>query len=77
VRVNCVRGSAMPETRTIQETGAGQAKLRGAPPSFPVPPLGRPITVAETANAAVFLASDASSGMTGQTVTVCAGQFVG
>jgi 3-oxoacyl-[acyl-carrier protein] reductase len=77
VRVNCVRGSAMPETRTIQETGTGQANLRGSPPSFPVPPLGRPITVAETANAAVFLASDASSGMTGQTVTVCAGQFVG
>jgi 3-oxoacyl-[acyl-carrier protein] reductase len=77
VRVNCVRGSAMPETRTIQETGTGQAKLRGAAPSFPVPPLGRPITVAETANTVVFLASDAASGMTGQTVTVCAGQFVG
>jgi 3-oxoacyl-[acyl-carrier protein] reductase len=76
VRVNCVRGSAMPETRTIQETGAGQAKLRGSPPQFPLPPLGRPITVTETANAAAFLASEAASGMTGQVVTVCAGQFV-
>ncbi|MEM7676719.1 MAG: SDR family oxidoreductase, partial [Myxococcota bacterium] len=28
VRVNCVRGSAMPETRTIQETGAKQAELQ-------------------------------------------------
>jgi 3-oxoacyl-[acyl-carrier protein] reductase len=75
IRVNCVRGSAMPETRTIQETGAGQATLRGAPPSFAVPLLGRPITVEETAKAAVFLASDLSSGMTAQMITVCAGQF--
>ena len=77
VRVNCVRGSAMPETRTIQETGAGQAALRGGPMQMAMPPLGRPITVAETANTACFLASDAASGMTGQIVTVCAGQFVG
>lgn len=75
VRVNCVRGSAMPETRTIQETGAGQAALRGAPPEFATPVLGRMITVDETANAAVFLASDLASGMTAQMVTVCAGQF--
>lgn len=76
IRVNCVRGSAMPETRTIQETGAGQAALRGgASPDFGVPPLGRPISVEETAKAAVFLASDLASGMTAQTVTVCAGQF--
>lgn len=31
IRVNCVRGSAMPETRTIRETFAGQAALRDAP----------------------------------------------
>ena len=76
VRVNCVRGSAMPETRTIQETGAGQAALGLESPIVP-PPLGRPITVAETASTAAFLASDAASGMTGQIVTVCAGAFVG
>jgi NAD(P)-dependent dehydrogenase (short-subunit alcohol dehydrogenase family) len=76
VRVNCVRASAMPETRTIQETGAGQARLRGAPPQFPAPPLGRPTTVKDTAGAAAFLASDAANGMTGQTITVCGGQFV-
>lgn len=76
VRVNCVRGSAMPETSTIAETGAGQAAITGAPPDFGTPPLGRPITVAETAATAAFLASDLASGTTGQTLTVCAGQFV-
>ncbi|NJK78398.1 MAG: SDR family oxidoreductase [Chloroflexaceae bacterium] len=77
VRVNCVRGSAMPETRTIQETFAGQTEILGAPAPILPPPLGRPITVAETAATAAFLASDLASGMTGQVVTVCAGQFVG
>jgi 3-oxoacyl-[acyl-carrier protein] reductase len=77
VRVNCVRGSAMPETRTIQETVGGQITLTGQPPQMSLPPLGRPITVQETVNTAAFLLSDAASGMTGQVVTVCAGAFVG
>jgi len=76
IRVNCVRASAMPETRTIQETGQAQAALAAEPPAFGVPPLGRPITVAETANTAAFLLSDYASGTTGQVLTVCAGQFV-
>ncbi len=77
VRVNCVRGSAMPETRTIQETVAGQIAVTGNPPSMALPPLGRPITVDDTAKTTAFLASDYASGMTGQVVTVCAGAFVG
>jgi NAD(P)-dependent dehydrogenase (short-subunit alcohol dehydrogenase family) len=77
VRANCVRGSAMPETRTIQETVAGQIAVTGKPPAMALPPLGRPISVDETAKAAAFLASDFASGMTGQVVTVCAGAFVG
>lgn len=77
VRVNCVRGSGMPETRTIQETGAGQIALTGQPPSMVMPPLGRPITVEETVSTAAFLMSNYASGMTGQVVTVCAGAFVG
>jgi NAD(P)-dependent dehydrogenase (short-subunit alcohol dehydrogenase family) len=77
IRVNCVRGSAMPETRTIQETFAGQSAIMGEPSPMAPPPLGRPITVDETAATAVFLASPAASGITGQVVTVCAGQFVG
>ncbi|MGV3526913.1 MAG: SDR family NAD(P)-dependent oxidoreductase [Candidatus Sericytochromatia bacterium] len=81
VRVNCVRGSAMPETRTIQETFAGQMQLGGmqpgdAAPAMSLPPLGRMITLADTAGAAAYLASDAASGITGQVLTVCAGAFV-
>jgi 3-oxoacyl-[acyl-carrier protein] reductase len=76
VRVNCVRGSAMPETRTIQETFAAQTRITGRAPEIAVPPLHRPITVAETAATVAFLASDLSSGTTGQTLTVCAGAFV-
>lgn len=75
VRVNCVRGNAMPETRTIQETGAGYAELGYNIPMV-MPPLGRPISVDETAKTAAFLASDLASGMTGQVVTVSAGAFV-
>ena len=75
IRVNCIRGSGMPETRTIRETSAGHAALRGAPLAPGMPPLGRPVTVADTARAAVFLASDLASGMTAQMITVCAGQF--
>jgi NAD(P)-dependent dehydrogenase (short-subunit alcohol dehydrogenase family) len=75
IRVNCVRGNGMPETRTIQETVAGYIELGYAIP-MALPPLGRPITVAETAAAAAFLLSDHASGMTGQVVTVSAGAFV-
>jgi 3-oxoacyl-[acyl-carrier protein] reductase len=75
VRVNCVRGSAMPETRTIQETSAALVDA-GASPSFVPPPLQRPISIDETAATAAFLASDHASGITGQVVTVCAGAFV-
>jgi NAD(P)-dependent dehydrogenase (short-subunit alcohol dehydrogenase family) len=75
VRVNCVRANGMPETRTIQETGAGYVNL-GLVPSMVPPLLGRPISVEETAAVAAFLASDAASGMTGQVVTVSAGAFV-
>jgi 3-oxoacyl-[acyl-carrier protein] reductase len=76
IRVNCVRGSGMPETRTIQETVAAQIAVTGQPPKMTLPPLGRPITVNETAKTAAFLMSELASGMTGQVVTVCAGAFV-
>ena len=66
----------MPETRTIQETVAGQIAVSGQPPKMSLPPLGRPITVNETVSTAAFLLSDDASGMTGQVVTVCAGAFV-
>jgi NAD(P)-dependent dehydrogenase (short-subunit alcohol dehydrogenase family) len=68
IRVNCLRPTGMPETRTIQETVAGFARL-GFQPTFGSRPLG-PLTVAETAEAIVLLASDRTSGMTGQVVTL-------
>lgn len=73
VRVNCVRTTAMHETRTIRETSAGIARLVGIEPEAALPALGslrRPLTVAETAATAAFLASDAASGITGQVVNV-------
>jgi NAD(P)-dependent dehydrogenase (short-subunit alcohol dehydrogenase family) len=65
VRVNCVRGDAMPETTTIQQTLAGSAALAGVDPatfaaSLPVPTIGRPTTVADTAALVAFLLSDAA-----------------
>jgi len=74
VRVNCVRGNAMLETRTIAETGAGLIRL-GYQPSMSPTLLGRPITIGETAATAAFLASDAASGITAQVLTVAAGAF--
>ena len=79
VRVNCVRADAMPETRTIQETFAAQARLFGITMEDLLTfhnPLRRPISIAETAATAAFLASDASSGITAQVINVSAGGFV-
>lgn len=76
IRVNCVRGSGMPETRTIQETVVGVSNLTGTAPGMSLPPIGRPVTVADTVAAASFLLSDEAAGMTGQVLTVCGGVFV-
>jgi NAD(P)-dependent dehydrogenase (short-subunit alcohol dehydrogenase family) len=69
VRVNCVRGNVMPETRTIQQTGAALVEF-GVTPAMAGPTLGRPLTVAETAAAVAFVASDVASGMTGQVLSL-------
>ncbi len=80
VRVNCVRATAMPETRTIQETGARFGAAMAAMGVEPAPMadnlLHRPITVADTAQTIVFLMSDGASGMTGQVVNVCGGTLL-
>jgi NAD(P)-dependent dehydrogenase (short-subunit alcohol dehydrogenase family) len=73
VRVNYIRATAMPETRTIRETGAGQARLRGLDPAATPPPGAAtllPLRIAETAAVAAFLASDAASGLSGRVVNV-------
>jgi len=82
VRVNCVRAAGMPETRTIRETSAQLLATLGVDPTTAPPPgltgnaLGRPVTLAETADTVCYLAGDAASGITGQIVNVCAGQLV-
>lgn len=82
VRVNCLRSGGLPDTRTIRETTAEMYRTLGLDPAkdrFPgaaAPALGRPHTLEETAAVVAFLASDLSSGMTGQVVNVCAGDIV-
>jgi NAD(P)-dependent dehydrogenase (short-subunit alcohol dehydrogenase family) len=75
IRVNCVRGSGMPETQTIQQTAAGYAAL-GLTIDMKLPPLGRPISVADTVGTATYLLSDLASGVTGRVLDVSAGAFV-
>lgn len=78
-RVNCVNGGAMTETRTIQETTALNAQGAGmTAEQFTEMLRQRPLTrrfptVAEVAQVAVFLASDASSSLTGQVLNATAG----
>jgi 3-oxoacyl-[acyl-carrier protein] reductase len=84
VRVNCVRAAGMPETRTIQETGARMMESLAAagrtvgdrPPGFEAVALGRPVTLAETAATVAWLVSDGSSGISAQVCNCCGGQLV-
>lgn len=69
IRINCVRGSAMPQTRTIRDSRAGHLRL-GANPTPAPNTLGRPLSVSDTAGAVVFLASSLSAGVSGQVVTL-------
>lgn len=78
IRVNCVRGDAMPETRTIRETSALMARAMGQEPSDGNPQgpptlLGRSVTVADTAAEVIHLLSDFSPGITAQVRDVTAG----
>jgi 3-oxoacyl-[acyl-carrier protein] reductase len=69
IRVNCVRASAMPETRTIRETMAAGTAL-GERPAARTNVLGRPLSVSDTAGAVAFLASSLSSGVSGQVLAL-------
>jgi NAD(P)-dependent dehydrogenase (short-subunit alcohol dehydrogenase family) len=75
--VNCVRSNGLPETSSIGETYAAQVRILGTPPTMGESALRRPVTIAEVAGMVAFLASDDASGVTGQVLTVCGGQFVG
>jgi NAD(P)-dependent dehydrogenase (short-subunit alcohol dehydrogenase family) len=79
IRVVGLRPQAMPETRTIREAFEPRAKASGmrweqwqehlASRTHP----RRLMTLDEMASAAVFLASDQASGMTGTTVNLTMG----
>lgn len=79
VRVLCVRGGAMFETRTIQETVKANAATAGMDPEvfasyiLQATLMKRAPTVEETAQIAAFLASDLASAMTGQIINSSCG----
>jgi 3-oxoacyl-[acyl-carrier protein] reductase len=82
IRVNCVAPGIIRTTRMERlESGADQDAKRSAYNKLNYEivaqtPLGRMGTPWEIANAAVFLASDASSFTTGQTLVVNGGRFM-
>lgn len=81
IRVVGLRPQAMPETRTIKEAFMPRAKASGktwaqwqellASRTHP----RRLMTLAEVASAAVFMASDSASGMTGTTLNLTMGSL--
>jgi NAD(P)-dependent dehydrogenase (short-subunit alcohol dehydrogenase family) len=79
VRVVCLMPNAIPETITIRENFKRYAKAAGASPAEyqarieSMTHLRRLTTLAELANAAVFLASDQASAMTGTVVNLSGG----
>ena len=82
VRVNCVRGDAMPDTRTIPLTSAGMAAIAGVPPEvfaaqLPSPPLGRPVSALDTARTVAFLLSDAAAATSAQVINVASRAMAG
>jgi len=82
IRVVCLMPNAIPETTTIRESFGRFAKAMGvAPAQFQAQIEGtthlkRLTTLAELANAAVFLASDQASGMTGTVANLSGGGVV-
>lgn len=81
VRVNCVRGEAMPDTRTIPLTAAGSAAIAGVGPqeflaSLPAPPLGM-ISKDDTAATVGWALSDAARLISAQVLNVSSRALVG
>jgi NAD(P)-dependent dehydrogenase (short-subunit alcohol dehydrogenase family) len=82
IRTICIRSSGLPETRTIDVVFGLHAKTIGIPPEQfrsiieGMTHRKRSSTLAEVANAAVFLASDQASGMTGTVANLTGGIIV-
>jgi 3-oxoacyl-[acyl-carrier protein] reductase len=79
VRVNAISPGPVPETKMSQELGRALAEYLGADPEKLYKQTlegilqGRPQTAEEIASAALFLVSDQSSAITGQTLNVDGG----
>jgi NAD(P)-dependent dehydrogenase (short-subunit alcohol dehydrogenase family) len=82
IRAVCLRSTGLPETRTIEVVFGLHAKAMGIPPEQFLAFIEsmshgkRSSTLAEVANAAVFLASDKASGMTGTVANLTGGMIV-
>ena len=81
VRVNCVRGEAMPDTRTIPLTTVGMAGVAGMPveqfaTTLPAPPLGM-ISKDDTAATVGWVLSDAARLISAQVLNVSSRALVG
>lgn len=82
IRAVCLRSTGLPETRTIEIVFGLHAKAMGIPQQQflafieSMTHRKRSSTLAEVANAAVFLASDKASGMTGTVANLTGGMIV-
>ena len=82
IRAVCLRSTGLPETHTIEVVFGLHAKTMGIPPEQflafveSMTHRKRSSTLAEVANAAVFLASDNASGMTGTVANLTGGMIV-
>ena len=82
IRAVCLRSTGLPETRTIEIVFGLHAKAMGIPQEQflafieSMTHRKRSSTLAEVANAAVFLASDKASGMTGTVANLTGGMIV-
>jgi NAD(P)-dependent dehydrogenase (short-subunit alcohol dehydrogenase family) len=82
IRAVCIRSSGLPETHTIEVVFGLHAKAMGIPQDQflkfveSMTHRKRSSTLAEVANAAVFVASDKASGMTGTVANLTGGMIV-
>jgi NAD(P)-dependent dehydrogenase (short-subunit alcohol dehydrogenase family) len=82
IRAVCLRSTGLPETRTIEVVFGLHAKAMGIPQAQflgfieSMTHRKRSSTLEEVANAAVFLASDKASGMTGTVANLTGGMIV-
>jgi NAD(P)-dependent dehydrogenase (short-subunit alcohol dehydrogenase family) len=78
VRVNCVCPGGVATNLVLDALGADKSDTQGLHDAMStMRPLGRATTPADLGNAVAFLAGDAASTITGQSLTVDAGEVVG